>query len=140
LHHRGVVARHWGRMRAFRPHVKPGLPISVLFRKGRPRTNCLLCAPFSLIQHRNPIPLWGTQQLAHRLVLSRYTFYKFIFLWFAVPFGQIDKRKQTLGRFRLHFQTKFWLVDLQKASRSFTFLCRRWPKVMVIWMIWIYGR
>jgi hypothetical protein len=32
-----------------------GFPLSSLFRKGRPRTNCLLCAPPSLIQRQIPI-------------------------------------------------------------------------------------
>ena len=39
----------------FWPHMQLGFPPSSLFRKGRPRTNCLLCAPPSLIQRQIPI-------------------------------------------------------------------------------------
>jgi hypothetical protein len=50
----------------FCPHMQLGFPPSSLFRKGSPRTNCLLCAPPSLIQRQisthpvaaiSPIPL-----------------------------------------------------------------------------------
>jgi hypothetical protein len=39
----------------FWPHIQLGSPPSSLFRKGRPRTNCLLCAPPSPIQRQIPI-------------------------------------------------------------------------------------
>ena len=53
------------------------------------------------------------------------------------PFGQIDNRKHMLGRFRSHFQTNCWHVDLKRASRPFgccklDLMGHRWLKVMAI--------
>ena len=54
------------------------------------------------------------------------------------PFGQIDNRKQSLERFRSHFETNYWRVDFKRASRPIHFcdldlMGHRWPKVMAIW-------
>jgi hypothetical protein len=53
------------------------------------------------------------------------------------PLGQIDNRKNNLGRFRLHFPKMCSHVDLKIASRPFDcckldLMGNRWPKVMVI--------
>jgi hypothetical protein len=56
-------------------------------------------------------------------------------------FGQIDNQKDMLGRFRSHFQKKWWRVDLKRASRpidccKLNLMGHRWPKVKVIWKFW----
>jgi len=63
----------------------------------------------------------------------------FYFLW--CPFGQIDNRKDMLGRFRSHFQKIFWSVDSKRTSRlidccKLDLMGHRWPKVMIIWKFW----
>ena len=63
------------------------------------------------------------------------------FYYLRCPFGQIDNRKDMLGRFRSHFQKMCSRVDLKRASRSIDcckldLMGHRWPKAMIIWKFW----